>query len=224
MQGYNVLWQPGTDHAGIATQMVVERELKKTGVTRHQLGREKFLERVWQWRKDYGDKILNQYQRLGVSFNWDRIAFTMDEGYARQSCGLFVTLFNEGFIYRGQRVTNWCPRCSTSLSDLEVEHVETKGHLYNIKYLLAEGNGELIVATTRPETMFGDVAVAVNPKDERYKSFIGKNVILPIAARAIPVIADDYVDMEFGTGALKITPTTMPMTGKWDKDINLPSR
>jgi valyl-tRNA synthetase len=206
MQGYNVLWQPGTDHAGIATQMVVERELKKSGVTRHELGREKFLERVWQWRKDYGDKILNQYQRLGVSFAWDRIVFTMDEDYAKAIVRAFVTLFNEGYVYRGNRVTNWCPRCLTSLSDLEVEHVETKGHLYYIKYLLADGQGELIVATTRPETMFGDVAVAVNPKDERYKSFIGKNVILPIAARQIPVIADEYVDTDFGTGALKITP------------------
>lgn len=206
MQGFNVLWQPGTDHAGISTQMVVERELKKEGKNRHQLGREAFLERVWQWRNNCGAQILEQYKRLGVSFAWDRVAFTMDEGYTRAIYRAFVTLFSEGYIYRGNRVTNWCPRCHTSLSDLEVEHEETKGHLYHIKYKLADGKGELIVATTRPESMFGDVAVAVHPKDSRYQSFIGKSVLIPLSGVSIPVIADEYVDREFGTGALKITP------------------
>ncbi len=206
MQGYNVLWQPGTDHAGIATQMVVERELKKQGVTRHALGREQFLEKVWQWRNQYGNQILNQYKRLGVSFCWDRMVFTMDEHYVKAIMRAFCTLFKEGYIYRGNRVTNWCPRCLTSLSDLEVEHEETKGHLYCIKYRLADGSGHLTVATTRPETMFGDVAVAVNPADKRYSSLVGASVLLPLTDRPIPVIADEYVDMEFGTGALKITP------------------
>lgn len=206
MQGYNVLWQPGTDHAGISTQMVVERELKKDGKTRHDLGRDAFVDRVWQWRNEYGDRILNQYKRLGVSFNWDRLAFTMDDGYVRAIMRAFVTLFKEGFIYRGNRVTNWCPRCMTSLSDLEVEHEETRGHLYLINYPLADGSGALTVATTRPESMFGDVAVAVHPEDERYKQYVGKTVLLPISRRPLPVIADSYVDREFGTGALKITP------------------
>ncbi|HEY9714945.1 MAG TPA: valine--tRNA ligase, partial [Chroococcales cyanobacterium] len=201
-----VLWQPGTDHAGISTQMVVERKLKKEGINRHDLGREKFIEEVWKWRKEYGDAIMRQYERLGVSFNWDRIAFTMDPGYVTAIYRAFVTLFNDGFIYRGNRVTNWCPRCLTSLSDLEVEHVDTKGHLYLIKYPLVDGGGELVVATTRPESMLGDVAVAVHPDDDRYKSFVGKQVRLPLTDRTIPVIADTYVEREFGTGALKITP------------------
>lgn len=210
MQGYNVLWQPGTDHAGISTQMVVERELKKKGITRHQLGRDEFIKKCWEWREEYGNNILNQYKRLGVSFSWDRLKFTMDEDYVRAIYRAFVILFKEGKIYRGNRVTNWCPRCLTSLSDLEVEHEETKGHLYLIKYPLVEGGMAstegLVVATTRPESMFGDVAVAVNPKDDRYKKAGGKTVLLPLANREIPVISDDYVDIEFGTGALKITP------------------
>jgi len=206
MQGYNVLWQPGTDHAGISTQMVVERQLKKEGINRHQLGREKFIEKVWEWRVQYGDSIMAQYKRIGVSFSWDRVAFTMDEAYVKAIYRAFVTLYKEGLIYRGNRITNWCPRCATSLSDLEVEHDEKKGHLYCIRYLLEDGSGELVVATTRPESLYGDVAVAVHPEDDRYKSFIGKNVKLPITNRLIPVIADSYVEREFGTGALKITP------------------
>jgi len=206
MQGYNVLWQPGTDHAGISTQIVVERRLKKEGKNRHQLGREAFLEEVWKWRNESGNQILEQYKRLGVSFNWDRIAFTMDPPYVKAIYRAFVTLYNEGFIYRGNRVTNWCPRCLTSLSDLEVEHEETKGHLYCIKYPLVDGTGSLTVATTRPESMLGDVAVAVHPGDDRYKAFVGKKVRLPLTERELPVIADTYVDREFGTGALKITP------------------
>jgi valyl-tRNA synthetase len=206
MQGYNVLWQPGTDHAGISTQMVVERELKKEGKNRHQLGREAFMERVWQWRNEYGNQIVRQYKRLGVSFSWDRLAFTMDESYVRAIKRAFVTLYREGFIYRGNRVTNWCPRCLTSLSDLEVEHEETKGFLYHIRYRLKDDSGALTVATTRPESMFGDVAVAVHPDDSRFQKFIGQTVLIPLSNKEIPVIADTYVDVEFGTGALKITP------------------
>ncbi len=206
MQGYNVLWQPGTDHAGISTQMVVERELKKKGITRHELGRERFIEQVWQWRNQYGSQILGQYKRLGVSFAWERMAFTMDESYVRAINRAFCILFHEGYIYRGNRVTNWCPRCLTSLSDLEVAHEETSGHLYRIKYPLADRSGHLTVATTRPESMFGDVAVAVNPADGRFSALVGKTVLMPLTDRPLPVIADRYVDMSFGTGALKITP------------------
>lgn len=210
MQGYNVHWQPGTDHAGISTQMVVERKLKKENKNRHQMGREKFLEACWQWRQQYGDTIYSQYKRLGVSFSWNRQVFTLDESYVKAIYRAFKILFDEGKIYRGKRVTSWCPRCQTGLSDLEVEHRETKGALYLIKYPLLdngkEGKEGIVVATTRPESLFGDVAVAVNPKDERYQSFIGKTVRLPLTARNITVLADDYVDREFGTGALKITP------------------
>jgi valyl-tRNA synthetase len=210
MQGYSVLWQPGTDHAGISTQMVVERQLAQEGKNRRDLGREAFIAQVWKWREKYGNQIMNQYKRLGVSFNWDRVAFTMDPGYVKAIYKAFTALYNEGFIYRGTRVTNWCPRCLTSLSDLEVQHEETKGNLYCIKYALEDvppgGPDHITVATTRPESMFGDVAVAVHPNDDRYKKFIGRRVILPIAQRKIPVIADSYVDREFGTGALKITP------------------
>lgn len=210
MQGYSVLWQPGTDHAGISTQMVVERQLAQEGKNRRDMGREPFIAEIWKWREKYGNQIMSQYRRLGVSFNWDRVAFTMDPKYVKAVYKAFVILYNEGFIYRGTRVTNWCPRCLTSLSDLEVQHEETKGNLYCIKYQLEDAQpGEhdhITVATTRPESLFGDVAVAVHPTDERYKKFIGRRVILPLAQRKIPVIADKYVDKEFGTGALKITP------------------
>jgi len=216
MQGYNVLWQPGTDHAGIATQMVVERELKKQvpPISRHQLGREEFIKRCWVWREEYGNNILNQYKRLGVSFAWDRLQFTMDPDYVKAIYRAFVILFDEGKIYRGNRVTNWCPRCLTSVSDLEVEHEETKGSLYEIKYPFSKedgGTGDaggpgVVVATTRPESMFGDVAVAVNPKDDRHKNIVGKKVVLPLTDRVLPVIGDQYVETEFGTGALKVTP------------------
>ncbi|MFN8553322.1 MAG: valine--tRNA ligase [Candidatus Obscuribacterales bacterium] len=206
MQGYNVLWQPGTDHAGISTQIVVERMLKKEGKNRRDLGREKFIERVWEWRNESGNTILSQYKRLGVSFNWDRLAFTMDPEYVKAIYRAFVTLYKDGAIYRGNRICNWCPRCLTSLSDLEVEHEEEAGHLYLINYPAVDGSGSLTVATTRPETMFGDVAVAVHPDDDRYKQFVGKMVRLPLTNREIPVIADSYVERDFGTGALKITP------------------
>ena len=205
MQGYNTLWVPGMDHAGIATQNVVERQLAEEGKTRHDLGREKFIERVWKWREESGGTIIRQLKRLGASCDWSRERFTMDEGLSRAVKEVFYRLYHEGLIYRGDYVINWCPRCHTALSDLEVEHEPHQGHLYHIRYPLRDG-GEVIVATTRPETMLGDTAVAVNPSDERYKHLIGKTAILPLVNREIPIIGDRYVDMEFGTGALKVTP------------------
>jgi len=206
MAGSNALWLPGTDHAGIATQNVVERELAKEGKTRETLGREAFIERVWQWKEQSGNTIIEQLKRLGCSCDWSRERFTMDEGLSRAVREVFVRLYNEGLIYRDNYIINWCPRCKTALSDLEAEHEETNGHLYHIRYPLAEGKGYLTVATTRPETMLGDTAVAVNPDDERYGKYVGKQVILPIMNKKIPVIGDSYVDTSFGTGVLKVTP------------------
>jgi valyl-tRNA synthetase len=206
MQGYNVLWQPGTDHAGISTQLVVERNLKKKGIRRRDLGREAFVEEVWKWRKEYGDNIMSQYKRLGVSFAWDRVAFTMDAEYVKAIYRAFVTLFKDGHIYRGHRVSNWCPSCLTTVSDLEVQHEETRGSLYLIDYESTSGVGTLTIATTRPETLLADIAVAVHPEDERFFQYVGTKVRLPLTGRELPVIADSYVDREFGTGALKITP------------------
>jgi valyl-tRNA synthetase len=206
MQGYNTLWLPGTDHAGIATQNVVERELAKEGKTRHDLGREKFVERVWQWRELYGGRILHQLRRLGASCDWSRERFTLDEGLSRAVTKVFVMLYHEGLIYRDYRLINWCRRCETALSDLEVEHKDAQGSLWHIRYPLADGTGVLTVATTRPETMLGDTAVAVHPDDERYRGIVGKMVRLPLTSREIPIIADATVDREFGTGAVKITP------------------
>ena len=207
MDGFNTLWIPGVDHAGIATQTVVERELAKEGIDRKEIGREKFLEKIWEWREKYGDTIINQLKRLGASCDWDRLRFTMDEGFSKAVKHAFVKLYDEGLIYRGNYIINWCPRCLTALSDLEVDFKEEDGHLYYIKYPLAENTDKYVtVATTRPETMLGDTAVAVHPDDNRFKDFVGKEVILPLTERKIPVIADEYVDLEFGTGALKITP------------------
>ncbi len=206
MCGVNSLWLPGTDHAGIATQNVVERELAKEGSNREALGREKFIERVWQWKKQSGGTIIEQLKRLGASCDWSRERFTMDEGLTRAVREVFVRLYNEGLIYRDNYIINWCPRCKTALSDLEAEHEETQGHLYYIHYPLVSGDGYLTVATTRPETMLGDTAVAVNPEDPRYGKYVGQEVILPIVNKKIPVIGDSYVDVEFGTGALKVTP------------------
>ena len=206
MQGFQTLWVPGIDHAGIATQNVVEKELKKEGLTRHDLGKEKFLERVWQWKEKYGSKILEQLKKLGLSIDWSRTRFTMDENYTKAVYEAFNHYKIKGWIYQGYRVINWCPRCQSAISDLEVEYKETKGKLYFIKYPLADSSGSITVATTRPETMLGDSAVAVNPKDERYKNLIGKKVILPIQNREIPIITDEAVDIVFGTGAVKITP------------------
>jgi valyl-tRNA synthetase len=206
MKGYNVLWQPGTDHAGIATQNVVEKDLARRGTDRHQVGREQFIKLVWEWREKYGRMIINQLKRLGSSCDWSRERFTMDEGLSRAVREVFVSLYEEGLIYRGDYIINWCPRCHTALADLEVEHEEMDSSLYYIHYPFEEQEGFLTVATTRPETLLGDTAVAVNPQDERYRDLSGLNVLLPVLNKPIPVIYDKYVDMEFGTGALKITP------------------
>jgi valyl-tRNA synthetase len=210
MYGDNVLWMPGTDHAGIATQNVVERQLAEEGVDRHQLGREKFIDRVWEWRQLYGGKIINQLKRLGASCDWSRERFTMDEGLSEAVRRVFVSLYQEGMIYRGQRIINWCPRCVTALANLEVEAEERGGRLYHLRYPSPDGTDGLVVVTTRPETMLGDTGVAVHPEDERYRDFIGKKVILPLLNRELPVIADEYVDREFGTGTLKVTPAHDP--------------
>ena len=206
MKGFEVLWLPGTDHAGIATQNVVERQLGQDGKTRHDMGREEFLEQVWTWKEKYGGFIINQLKRLGASCDWSRERFTMDEGLSRAVRQVFVKLYIEGLIYRGKRMINWCPRCMTALANIEVEGEEVDSHLYHLRYPLAAGKGSLVVATTRPETMLGDTAVAVHPEDPRYKAFIGQEVKLPLTGRRIAVIGDEYVDKEFGTGALKVTP------------------
>jgi valyl-tRNA synthetase len=209
-RGDNVLWMPGTDHAGIATQNVVERKLAEEGLDRHQLGREKFIEAVWQWREKYGSAIINQLKRLGASCDWARERFTMDEGLSNAVRKVFVQLYEQGLIYRGNYIINWCPRCFTALADLEVEHEETDGHLYHIRYPFKDGSDSVVVATTRPETMLGDTAVAVHPDDERFRKTSAKTIILPLMNRNIPVIKDKYVDISFGTGALKVTPAHDP--------------
>jgi valyl-tRNA synthetase len=206
MQGFNTLWVPGTDHAGIATQNVVEREIAKEGKTRHDLGRDRFVDRVWEWKETYGGKILHQLRRLGASCDWSRERFTLDPGLSRAVTRVFVMLYRDGLIYRGRRMINWCPRCETALSDLEVEHKDAKGNLWYIRYPLADGSGAITVATTRPETMLGDTAVAVNPTDERYTALVGRKLRLPLIGREIPIVADESIDREFGTGAVKITP------------------
>ena len=206
MQGYDTLCVPGTDHAGIATQNVLEKQLRKEGLTRHDLGRDKFVERTWQWVHEYGGVILSQLQRLGCSFDWDRSRFTMDEGYIDAVMECFVRWWEEGLIYRGKRVINWCPRCLTAISDIEVKHEDRPGKLYHIRYPFEDGSGLVVVATTRPETMLGDTAVAANPSDERYTNLFGKMIILPLVGRQIPLLADDYAKSEFGSGAVKVTP------------------
>src|SRR5512147_399759 len=208
MQGRNTLWLPGTDHAGIATQNVVEKQLMAEGTSREALGRERFIERVWQWKATSGNTIVNQQKQLGESCDWERLRFTMDEGLSKAVLEVFVRLYEDGLIYRGERLINWCPRCLTALSDIEVEHEDVKGKLYHLRYPLADDPNEaLVVATTRPETMLGDTAVAVHPDDPRYRHLIGKKVLLPLTTREIPVVGDAIlVDLEFGTGAVKITP------------------
>lgn len=210
MSGFNTLWLPGTDHAGIATQNVVEKELQKQNTDRHTLGREKFIEKVWEWKKLYGGTIINQLKSMGASCDWSRERFTLDEGLSIAVREVFVRLYEEGLIYRGEYLINWCPRCHTALSDLEVEHEDKQGNLYYIKYNLVDSDGYLTVATTRPETYLGDTAVAVNPEDDRYKHLIGKKVRLPIIDRDITIIADEFVDSSFGTGAVKVTPAHDP--------------
>ena len=210
MSGYEALWLPGTDHAGIATQAVVEKQLRKEGLTRHDIGREEFLKRTWKWANEHKSAILNQFRRLGASFDRSRERFTFDEGCSEAVKEVFVTLYNKGLIYKGAYIVNWCPRCQSAISDIETEYETEKGHMWEISYPLVGESGAIIVATTRPETMFGDVAIAVNPSDKKYSELIGKTVMIPLSGRQIPIIADEYVDKSFGTGAVKITPAHDP--------------
>ena len=228
MQGYNALWQPGTDHASIATEVRITDELKKQGIDKRELGREKFLEKAWEWKKEYGGTIVSQLKKLGSSCDWDRERFTMDEGCNEAVTEVFVKMHEKGYIYKGSRIVNWCPVCKTSISDAEVEYEEQAGHLWHIKYPLIEDDGSVSkdkfieFATTRPETMLGDTAVAVNPEDDRYKSYHGKKVLLPIINRELPIVEDSYVDMEFGTGVVKITPAHDPNDFEVGKRHSLP--
>ena len=228
MQGYNALWQPGTDHASIATEVKIIEKLKEEGIEKEDLGREGFLERAWEWKKEYGGRIISQLKKLGSSCDWDRERFTMDEGCNKAVTEVFCKMHEKGWIYKGSRIINWCPVCNTSISDAEVEYQEQAGHFWHIKYPLIEEDGSvskerfLEFATTRPETMLGDTAVAVNPEDERYKDIIGKKLMLPIVNREIPIVADSYVDMEFGTGVVKITPAHDPNDFEVGKRHNLP--
>jgi valyl-tRNA synthetase len=221
LRGDNVLWMPGTDHAGIATQNVVERKLDGEGKSRHELGREKFIEEVWKWRERSGSAIINQLKRLGASCDWDRERFTMDEGLTRAVRKVFVSLYHDGLIYKGDYIINWCHRCHTALSDLEVEHEDIEGHLYHIRYPFPDGSGGIVVATTRPETMLGDTAVAINPDDERYQDLTQTELNLPLMDRRIPIIRDRYVDMSFGTGGLKVTPAHDPNDFEIGRSHNL---
>jgi valyl-tRNA synthetase len=223
LRGDNVLWMPGTDHAGIATQNVVERQLAEEGLTRHAVGREKFIEKVWKWKKKSGSAIINQLKSLGASCDWNRERFTMDAGLSTAVKKVFVQLYREGLIYQGDYIINWCHRCHTALADLEVEHKELDGNLYHIRYPYADGNGSIVVATTRPETLLGDTAVAVNPEDERYADIPSTHVILPLQDKKIPIIRDSYVDMSFGTGGLKITPAHDPNDFELGRKHGLPA-
>ncbi len=222
MQGYSALWLPGTDHASIATEAKVVEKLAKEGITKEDIGREKFLDEVWDWKKEYGGRIVKQLRKMGSSADWQRERFTMDEGCNEAVKEVFVNLYNKKLIYRGERIINWCPHCLTSISDAEVEYEDQAGHFWHLRYLLSDGSGYIEMATTRPETMLGDTAVAVNPNDDRYKDMVGKTVILPIVHREIPIIADDYVDMEFGTGVVKITPAHDPNDFEVGLRHNLP--
>ena len=222
MQGYNTLWVPGTDHAGIATQIKVEENLRvNEGLSRHDLGREAFIERVWEWKNLYGSRIINQLKKLGSSCDWTRERFTMDETCSKAVKKVFVSLYEKGWIYRGYRIINWCPKCATALSDTEVEHKDVDGNFWHIKYRIAGTDDYLVIATTRPETMLGDTGIAVNPNDERYKHLVGKTAILPLMDREIPIVADDYVDLEFGTGCVKMTPCHDPNDFEVAKRHNL---
>ncbi len=223
MKGEPTLYLPGTDHAGIATQVVVERQLASEGLTRHDLGRQRFVERVWEWVERYGGAIYEQLKRLGASCDWRREYFTLDEGPSRAVRTTFVSLYRKGLIYRGERIVNWCPRCATALSDLEVRHEDEQASLYHIRYRLEDGSEDVIIATTRPETLLGDTAVAVNPEDERYAHLVGKSVILPVLRRVIPIVADQVVDPEFGTGALKVTPGHDPADFEIGQRHSLPT-
>ncbi len=222
MQGFNALWQPGTDHASIATEVKIIEQLKKEGIDKADLGREGFLKRAWEWKEEYGGRIIGQLKKLGSSCDWDRERFTMDEGCSKAVMEVFIKLYEKGYIYKGSKIINWCPVCKTSISDAEVEHEEQSGHFWHIKYQVAGSDEFLEVATTRPETLLGDTAVAVHPEDDRYKHLIGKNVILPLVNKEIPIIADAYVEMEFGTGVVKITPAHDPNDFEVGKRHNLP--
>ncbi|MBQ2453974.1 MAG: class I tRNA ligase family protein, partial [Lachnospiraceae bacterium] len=222
MQGYNALWQPGTDHASIATEVRIISTLKEQGITKEDLGREGFLEKCWEWRKEYGGRITSQLRKMGSSCDWDRERFTMDEGCNKAVNEVFVRLYEKGLIYKGHKMVNWCPVCRTTISDAEVEYQNQASHLWHIKYQIIGTDDYLEFATTRPETMLGDTAVAVNPEDDRYKDLIGKKVMLPIMNREMPVVADDYVDMEFGTGVVKITPAHDPNDFEVGKRHDLP--
>lgn len=222
MQGYSALWLPGTDHASIATEAKIVEAIRKEGITKEDLGREKFLERAWEWKKEYGGRIVSQLKKMGSSCDWERERFTMDEGCSKAVKEVFVRLYNKGLIYRGERIINWCPHCKTSISDAEVEFEEQAGHFWHLRYPLTDGSGYLELATTRPETLLGDTAVAVNPSDERYKDLVGKTLTLPLVGREIPIIADDYVDVDFGTGVVKITPAHDPNDFQVGLRHNLP--
>src|SRR5947209_6000155 len=210
MQGYEALWLPGTDHAGIATQVVVERQLAEEGIDRKQIGRDAFIQRVWEWKERYGGRIVEQMRALGNSCDWTRLRFTMDEGLARAVRVAFVRMYEEGLIYRGERIINWCPRDTTALSDSEVEHEEVEGELVTFRYDLTDGSGHIDVATTRIETMLGDTGIAVHPLDERYRALVGKTARHPFTGRELPIVADEAVDPTFGTGAVKVTPAHDP--------------
>ena len=223
MQGYNALWQPGTDHAAIATEVKVIQKLKEQGIDKNDIGREEFLKHAWEWKEEYGGRIVNQLKKLGSSADWDRERFTMDEGCSKAVEEVFVKLYNKGYIYKGSRIINWCPVCKTSISDAEVEHVDQDGFFWHINYPIVGEEGRFVeIATTRPETLLGDTAVAVNPEDERYQDLVGKMLKLPLTDREIPVIADSYVDKEFGTGCVKITPAHDPNDFEVGKRHNLP--
>ena len=222
MQGYCALWLPGTDHASIATEAKIVEAMRKEGITKEDLGREKFLERAWEWKKEYGGRICDQLKKMGSSCDWQRERFTMDEGCNKAVKEVFVNLYEKGLIYRGERIINWCPHCLTSISDAEVNYEDQAGHFWHLRYQLSDGSGHIDLATTRPETLLGDTAVAVNPNDERYKDMVGKTLILPIVHREIPVVADDYVEMDFGTGVVKITPAHDPNDFEVGLRHNLP--
>ncbi len=222
MQGYSALWLPGTDHASIATEAKIVEAMREEGLSKEDLGREGFLERAWAWKDKFGGRILEQLKLLGSSCDWDRLRFTMDEGCSKAVRHVFVKLYEEGLIYRGERIINWCPNCKTAISDAEVIFEEQQGSFWHLRYPLADGSGYIQLATTRPETMLGDTAVAVHPEDERYKHLVGKNVILPLVNKEIPIVADEYVEMDFGTGVVKITPAHDPNDFEVGQRHNLP--
>ena len=222
MQGYNALWQPGTDHASIATEVKIIDKLKSEGIDKEDLGREGFLEKAWEWKAEYGGRIIEQLKKLGSSCDWDRERFTMDEGCSKAVEEVFIRLYEKGYIYKGSRIINWCPVCQTSISDAEVEHENQAGHFWHIKYPIVGTDRFIEIATTRPETMLGDTAIAVHPEDERYADVVGKMALLPLVNREIPIVADSYVDKEFGTGAVKITPAHDPNDFEVGKRNNLP--